>query len=305
MHKIKKENLYLMNKALMVILAMVMALTMVIGSVSIVSAAPLRIPVTGILITTNYDANIRVGSNGFIQSEITPVEATNQKVSWSSSNRKVATVTACAISLNAMVKGVSPGTVTITAKTADGRFTDSVEITVVANSNSVSLPYTQDFAGVGSGLPAGWNELYGMSSYYRNIFVATTNNAGGELGELRFDYCDPNLEIDSRAVSPKIDATTTTTALNLSFKHYLDIYTSGDPTQTFNIAVEVSANGGRTWDVVYVQNLKSGDANIGPETVNLDLSAYLGKTIMISWRLSGYSYNMNYWYIDDVSVTGS
>ena len=58
--------------------------------------------------------------------KIDPSNATNQKVTWASSNTSVATVDE-----NGHVKAVSPGMAIITVKTDEGGFTDSCEITVL------------------------------------------------------------------------------------------------------------------------------------------------------------------------------
>jgi PKD repeat protein len=59
---------------------------------------------------------------------ITPANATNKRVSWSSSNAAVASVSAAGV-----VTGVSAGTATITVTTQDGGKTATSEITVTSN----------------------------------------------------------------------------------------------------------------------------------------------------------------------------
>ena len=57
---------------------------------------------------------------------VTPDDATNKNVTWSSSDASVATVNA-----NGLVSGIKAGTATITVTTDDGGFTASCEVTVV------------------------------------------------------------------------------------------------------------------------------------------------------------------------------
>ena len=74
-----------------------------------------------------------------LKAEIAPTYATNKKVAWSTSNAAVATVDE-----NGHVKGISPGTATITVKTDEGGFTDSCVITVL---NTYTIMGTIDGSG--------------------------------------------------------------------------------------------------------------------------------------------------------------
>jgi len=58
---------------------------------------------------------------------VTPAEATNKDVTWSSSNVSIAIV-----DKDGLVKGITPGTAVITATTTDGRFSASCTVTVTA-----------------------------------------------------------------------------------------------------------------------------------------------------------------------------
>lgn len=76
---------------------------------------------------------LRVGENRQVTAMVAPPDATNQSVSWSSSNPQVAEVDS-----NGGITGKSKGTATITVRTADGGFTNSCEVTVVNNLTDVS-----------------------------------------------------------------------------------------------------------------------------------------------------------------------
>ncbi|MBP5495275.1 MAG: Ig-like domain-containing protein [Lachnospiraceae bacterium] len=89
-----------------------------------------NVAVSEIVLSAN-PAEVLVGSSIAISKTINPSNATNQTLSWISSDNNVATVDA-----NGNVTGVAAGKATITAKTADGSVTsNSVEITVKAASN--------------------------------------------------------------------------------------------------------------------------------------------------------------------------
>ncbi|ANW95070.1 hypothetical protein AXE80_01610 [Wenyingzhuangia fucanilytica] len=71
--------------------------------------------------------DLMVDENKALNAHVVPENATNTAVTWSSSNEGVATVDEFGI-----VTGVSEGTVTITATSVDGSFTDSATVNVSA-----------------------------------------------------------------------------------------------------------------------------------------------------------------------------
>ena len=80
--------------------------------------------VTGVSVAADT-TTIGVGGTTTVTATVAPSNATNQNVTWSSSNTSVATV-----AQNGVVTGVAGGTAKITAKTSDGGYTASVTITV-------------------------------------------------------------------------------------------------------------------------------------------------------------------------------
>jgi uncharacterized protein YjdB/glycosidase len=87
------------------------------------------VPVTGVSVTPTT-ATVNAGLTTQLTATVAPANATNQSVTWTSSNTAVATVSA-----TGLVTGVAAGTATITAKTADGAKTASSVITVQAASS--------------------------------------------------------------------------------------------------------------------------------------------------------------------------
>lgn len=87
---------------------------------------PEPVPVTGVnLNKTNLE--LEVGASEQLMATITPADATNKSVTWSSSDPSVATVDA-----SGNVKAVNAGTATITVTTADGGKTAACAVTVTA-----------------------------------------------------------------------------------------------------------------------------------------------------------------------------
>lgn len=82
------------------------------------------IDVTGVNVSPETTA-IFAGSTVALTANVLPVDATNKSVSWSSNDTSIATVNS-----DGVVTGVNPGTTTITARTADGGFSDTCRVTV-------------------------------------------------------------------------------------------------------------------------------------------------------------------------------
>lgn len=91
---------------------------------------PPVIPVTGVSVLPTT-LGLFVGSTGNLTALVTPVNADNRDVTWSSSNTAVATVAAIT-STTAKVTAVTPGTATITVTTVVGGFTATSVVTVSA-----------------------------------------------------------------------------------------------------------------------------------------------------------------------------
>ncbi len=91
--------------------------------------------VTGVsLDKTNLNLNLNPGKEGTLIATITPDNATNQNVTWESSDTKVVTVD------NGLVTAVAEGTATITVTTEDGNKTATCTVIVTNNGSGPVLP---------------------------------------------------------------------------------------------------------------------------------------------------------------------
>ena len=88
--------------------------------------------VTGVSLAKT-SLTITEGETAILSATITPSNATNKKITWSSSNTSVATVDS-----NGKVIAKSKGSATITVKTEDGGFTAKCSVTVKAKTVSVT-----------------------------------------------------------------------------------------------------------------------------------------------------------------------
>lgn len=85
---------------------------------------PSTVAVTNVKIEATK-TTIKVGETTILQAVVEPTTATNKKVTWSSSDDKVATIDS-----NGQVKGIKEGEATITATTEDGNKTATLKITI-------------------------------------------------------------------------------------------------------------------------------------------------------------------------------
>lgn len=109
------------------------------------------VPVTGVSVSPVSDS-LQINATKQLTATVTPGNASNKNVTWSTSAPAIATV-----SSTGLVTGAAQGSATITAKTADGAFTASSSIKVLGtvgpnpgDCNSpaiVTLPFTKDGAG--------------------------------------------------------------------------------------------------------------------------------------------------------------
>ncbi|WP_284239681.1 GH32 C-terminal domain-containing protein, partial [Paenibacillus glycanilyticus] len=96
------------------------------------NSAYVQTPASGVTLTPG-SLEVTVGGKKTLYATVTPSNATNKDVTWTSSNPNVVTV------VNGVVTGKGVGTATITAKTRDGAKTATSSITVIAPSSTVNI----------------------------------------------------------------------------------------------------------------------------------------------------------------------
>ena len=113
-------------------LSLLMAALVMIGLASCKSNEPKKVAVTGVTVNPTK-LELKVGATSKITATVAPNDATNKKVTWASSNTKVATVDA-----SGNVKAVAVGTADITVTTEDGKKTATCAVTVTEQGSTAS-----------------------------------------------------------------------------------------------------------------------------------------------------------------------
>ncbi len=151
--------------------------------------------------------------------------------------------------------------------------------------NNAGLLVMEDFT---TWLPVGWTTEGGS-----NWMQGTGNLAGGTAPEAEFNW-DPSTTATQRLISPVVN-TTGATDLNLSFRQTIDDFNG-----YYTLYIQTTSDG-VTWNNV----MTIPSASVGPELVEeiiatLDVGS---ATFQVAWTFDGSSFNMNFWYVDDVMLT--
>lgn len=224
-------------------------------------AAP--VAVTGVTLNKN-NTTIYTGRTETLTATIQPADATNKAVTWTSDNTGVATVN------NGVVTGVSVGSATITAKTADGGFTATcivkVEEAPIVHPTGVSISKTSINLQVG-----------GSETLTATVTPADANNKNvtWSTSDATVAAVDKNGKVTGiKAGNATITATTedgnktATCAVTVTAgppvpstgltTHYPEVYEAKDLAGGYNGKLTVF--GGREYEVYYVS--RDAESNI-------------------------------------------
>ena len=174
-----------------------------------------------------------------------------------------------------------------------------IVLDVSANAGAYTNSFTMEFS-VGGYLleeyfdsfpPTDWTTTGGT-----NWQGGSSNNAGGTAPEAEFNW-SPSTTATQRLVSPVIN-TTGSSSLDLQFMHMVNDY-NGD----YELRIETTSDG-TNWNTAWslIPN-----ANVGPEQINETITTpdVGSATFQIAWVFVGNSFNINYWYVDDILLGGS
>ncbi|WP_051477532.1 Ig-like domain-containing protein [Aquimarina pacifica] len=139
------------------------------------------IPVTGVSVSPT-EVSLTEGDTQQLTATISPSDASNQNISWTSDNTAVAIV-----STDGLVTSLTPGTATITATTADGEFTatsiftissETINVTAISSSptnTTLDVGETQQISATISPANATNQNISWTSS---NTSIASVNTSG-------------------------------------------------------------------------------------------------------------------------------
>lgn len=108
-----------------------------------VSVTVKPVEVNGVSINGDSSRILRVGKSTTLNADISPWNATNQKLTWEATNERVVTLTPGTDTNSCTVTAVTEGKTTIIVTTDDGGFTANVDITVTETPNGIRL-YTEE-----------------------------------------------------------------------------------------------------------------------------------------------------------------
>ncbi len=195
--------------------------------------------------------------------------------------------------------GLSPSTkyyYKLWSVTSGNNYSNGISQNATTLCTSSSLPYSQSF--LSEVFPQCWSTQFSGTGAVDSWGLSNTTFAGGSAFEMKSTFQNVISGI-TRLVTLPIN-TTGMTVLNLSFKHMLDDYGPGA-----TLRIQSSTNGS-TWTNEGWSLATYSDSNVGPATISTTITHNLNSpNTFISFTIEGNLFQYDYWYIDDVSISGS
>ncbi len=169
----------------------------------------------------------------------------------------------------------------------------NMTFTATANPTSLNLPVAENFAT--STLPAGWSTQNVGTGITERWGMSNTANAGGAAYELKCSY--QNLSpATTRVITPAIN-TVGISQVTFSFKHMLDAYATG-------VTLRVQTSNDKTTWTNTSWSAATTATNIAAATVNVTVTTNLNSAATyFALVADGNLYQIDYWYIDNISIT--
>lgn len=169
----------------------------------------------------------------------------------------------------------------------------NMTFTTTANPTSLSLPVVENFTT--STLPANWTTQNVGTGITERWGMSNTANAGGAAYELKCSYQNLN-PATTRIITPAIN-TVGVSQVTFSFKHMLDAYGTG-------VTLRVQTSNDKTTWTNTPWSAATTATNIAASTVNVTVTTNLNSaTTYFALVADGNLYQIDYWYIDNISIT--
>lgn len=188
-------------------------------------------------------------------------------------------------------------------------FDEKIELTWHQPSDWGDLLYDVcfDTCGIPDGLTVENDDEPGMGGWFRDsdsAFVCGSvmypcDDGGSDSWSAVAVYTDADTtSINSRLITSPIDLSSYTSA----HIEFIETYSWAVDYNDSNM-VEVSIDGGDTWEVVYVSNAQEVDTDVW--FVSVDISGFAGNEVLVAFRYYDASGYGEVWYVDDIQVWGS
>ena len=138
--------------------------------------------------------------------------------------------------------------------------------------------------------PTSWTTT--STSAYINWAGSSSNYAGGTAPEARF-YWLPSTTAVQRLITMSINTIGSST-LDLEFKHHISHYSGA-----YDIRLETTSDG-TNWNTV--QSWPAANLPATTENIIIDNDDVGSSTFQLAFTFDGNSFNINYWYVDDVYI---
>lgn len=266
------------------------------------------------LVITGHTAEYAIQINNIgLENDVYDLSITNARSDWSyqfpaevSLNADQSTVVTLTVSVPESASLGETDEVIFTATSrADDEISDAVTVKTTALRPISMFEWTEDFDGLANGqLPEYWGRTHS------NWGAINSNNAGGEdAPEMRFNW-SPSTIGELWLVLRPFD-TSILENTRLEFMHSINDY-SGD----YTLKVMSTTNLGETWEEEWRHDVTKstrqegesrdipGRGDLPPALEEVDLKHLDDEFFYLAFVFEGNSFNINYWYIDDITITG-
>ncbi|MGD9977295.1 MAG: M6 family metalloprotease domain-containing protein [Bacteroidales bacterium] len=177
--------------------------------------------------------------------------------------------------------------------TSGTTYGSTLNFTTQASSSSLTLPVTENFTA--SSIPSSWTTQNTGTSITERWSVSNTANAGGSAYEMKCTYQNVNPGT-TRLITPAVN-TVGVSQVSFSFRHMLDAYGTG-------VTLRVQTSNDKTNWTNTSWSVATSSTNIAATTVTVNVTTDLNSsTTYFAIVADGNLYQIDYWYIDNVSIT--